>query len=910
MAIDGAVDTLKIEIQTTGVAKAQKQLNSLVGTLKTFKRLNQTMTGVGETAKEAGEGAKDASQDIATAGETIEVTGEKAGRTSATVKKLGASFRSAGEDGEKSTGLFARLGASFKKTTSHIASFASALKRIAMYRFLRSVIKAITSAIGEGITNAYNYSRIMGGPFAQAMDNAKSASLTFKNSIGAALAPALQALIPIIVQVCKWLTALNNLIARTLAILFGQESYIAAVEATTTWGDSLKSAAGAAKELKRQLLGFDELNVLNAPSSGGGGGGGASTPDYGSMFETITLPEKGTPFDEWLKDFRLVFSDVVLDWSNINGEKLAEKIISGLFTVAGLLLGGVPGAVVGFLLSLFVNKYLFNRDGKLDSEEIAKMVVTGLLGITGAIAGGLIGGHAGAFIGFSLGVILSMFVGKTIFDGDGKLSKDEISSLIVAGLLGIGGGIIGFLVGGLPGALIGFSLGVVLSISLEGIFQKATGSKDPVKKFIYGLIGKEYTEDGVSVDVDVVPDVNINTTSMEQTLAGFPSLFSNSGTQAADAFASGYNKGSNKSYRRLSATNQKNWNNLSLDTVDILGNTDVEKAYGKIDTNLNKGMRIVKVGDRTRWMTESQYVTDILGATDVTTPLQLIDAKMQYEWTGIQENTNKSAGAVSKTVVDKLNGINVNVPMRKLETDLGNSFNGINTLTGNKMTQVGNTMMDKIRATDIVTPMESLKSKLATKFEEVKKNTAGTGTTISDNLSKAFNNAKTNMLSAMNTLSSKIKTPLNSISTSAAQTTNNVAEAVRQAIIDMNKFKFTVPNWVNGYGGRTFSFNANVPQATKYTPTLMAEGGIVDKGQLFIAREKGAELIGAYGHQTGVMNNEQIVDSVSEGVYRAVVEALGNQSTTVQIDGKTLFEIVTERNNSQVRRTGRSPLLV
>lgn len=907
MAIDGAVDTLKIEIQTTGVAKAQKQLNSLVGTLKTFKRLNQTMTGVGETAKEAGEEAKDASQDIATAGETIEVTGEKAGRTSATVKKLGASFRSAGEDGEKSTGLFARLGASFKRTTSHIASFTSALKRIAMYRFLRSVIKAITAAIGEGITNIYRYSQAVGTSLAPAMDRAKSATLTFKNSIGAALAPVLEALIPVLVRVCNWLTTFNNLLAAIFAGLSGKSSYTAAVEATATWGDNLKSAAGSAKELKRQLLGFDELNVLNDPSSGGGGGGGASTPDYASMFEERNLPQG--MFD-WLQDFRLVFSDVVLDWSNINGEQLAEKIISGLFTITGLLVGGIPGAVVGFLLSLFVNKYLFNRDGKLDSEEIAKIVVTGLLGITGAIAGGLIGGHAGALIGFSLGVILSMFVGKTIFDGDGKLSKDEISSLIVAGLLGIGGGIIGFLVGGLPGALIGFSLGVVLSISLEGIFQKATGSKDPVKKFIYGLIGKEYTEDGVSVDVDVVPDVNINTTSMEQTLAGFPSLFSSSGTQAADAFASGYNKGSNKSYRRLSATNQKNWNNLSLDTVDILGNTDVDKAYGRINSNMDKGFRAVKVGDRIRWVTESEYVSDILGATDVTTPLQLIDAKMQYEWTGIQENTNKSAGAVSKTVVDKLNGINVNVPMRKLETDLGNSFNGINTLTGNKMTQVGNTMMDKIRATDVATPMGTLQTKLSTKFEELKKSASGTSSTISSNLTTAFNNAKNNILSAMNTLAEKIKTPLNSISSASAQTTNNVAEAVRQAIIAMNKYQFTVPNWVNGYGGRTFSFNATVPQNTKYVPTLMAEGGIVDKGQLFIAREKGAELIGAYGHQTGVMNNEQIVDSVSEGVYRAVVEALGSQSTTVQIDGKTLFEIVTARNNDTVRRTGRSPLLV
>ena len=891
MAIEGTVDTLNIQVQTQGVAKAQKQLNSLVGTLKMFKRLGGTMTGVAEETKEAGEDAKDASQDIAQAGETIEVTGEKAGRTSATVKKLGDSFRSAGGDSEKSAGLFARLGASFKKTTSHIASFASALKRIAMYRFLRSVIKAITAAIGEGITNIYRYSQAVGTSLAPAMDRAKSATLTFKNSIGAALAPVLEALIPVLVRVCNWLTTFNNLLAAIFAGLSGKSSYTAAVAATATWGDNLKSAAGAAKELKRQLLGFDELNVLNAPSSGGGGGGGASTPDYASMFEERNLPQG--MFD-WLQDFRLVFSDVVLDWSNINGEQLAEKIISGLFTVAGLLVGGVPGAVVGFLLSLLVNKFLFDRDGTISKEEWKKL------------------GHG-------------------IFAA-------------------IGGAVIGFMVGGVPGMLVGATVGFALSAIVEKMTLNPESGKSLMSfGYVFELIPKwwdhyivRWWEDtalpwleGIWEDFQNTGLYKIITWIMNNVMGnsiGTTKIFANWGVDSFDLAEDNpfsYIKENAPTYKKeVSGTLNKIFNYISRNvagtaqkggqkTADSFydgytkeAGTRSIAAYSELNRQIDKGMLYIKDGDRKRWLEQGRNISNMIGSTDVSTPMMMLDSKMQDSWKTIQANTGMCAGAVSKTVSDKLNGTNVLLPMKKIETDIGNSFNGINTLTGNKMTQVGNTMMDKIRATDIVTPMESLKTKLATKFEEVKKNTSGTGSTISENLTKAFNNARDNMLSAMNTLSSKIKTPLNSISTSAAQTTNNVAEAVRQAIIDMNKFKFTVPNWVNGYGGRTFSFNASVPQATKYTPMLMAEGGIVDKGQLFIAREKGAELIGAYGHQTGVMNNEQIVDSVSEGVYRAVVEALGNQSTTVQIDGKTLFEIVTERNNSQVRRTGRSPLLV
>lgn len=46
----------------------------------------------------------------------------------------------------------------------------------------------------------------------------------------------------------------------------------------------------------------------------------------------------------------------------------------------------------------------------------------------------------------------------------------------------------------------------------------------------------------------------------------------------------------------------------------------------------------------------------------------------------------------------------------------------------------------------------------------------------------------------------------------------------------------------------------------------MAEGGFVDEGQLFIAREAGAEMVGAMGRRTAVANNDQIVEGISAGV--------------------------------------------
>ena len=76
-----------------------------------------------------------------------------------------------------------------------------------------------------------------------------------------------------------------------------------------------------------------------------------------------------------------------------------------------------------------------------------------------------------------------------------------------------------------------------------------------------------------------------------------------------------------------------------------------------------------------------------------------------------------------------------------------------------------------------------------------------------------------------------------------------------------------------------------------------AKGGFPDMGQLFIAREAGAELVGNIGGRTAVMNNDQIVESVSTGVYQAVVAALGGNSDEggdtqiiINLDGEKIYE--------------------
>ena len=104
----------------------------------------------------------------------------------------------------------------------------------------------------------------------------------------------------------------------------------------------------------------------------------------------------------------------------------------------------------------------------------------------------------------------------------------------------------------------------------------------------------------------------------------------------------------------------------------------------------------------------------------------------------------------------------------------------------------------------------------------------------------------------------------------------------------------------------------NVPQIP-----LLASGGIVDAGQMFIAREAGPELVGSIGRKTAVANNDQIISGIESGVYRAMVAANGVKSGGTQtiriineIDGDIIGEKVIEYHNGKVIQTGVSPLLV
>ena len=131
-----------------------------------------------------------------------------------------------------------------------------------------------------------------------------------------------------------------------------------------------------------------------------------------------------------------------------------------------------------------------------------------------------------------------------------------------------------------------------------------------------------------------------------------------------------------------------------------------------------------------------------------------------------------------------------------------------------------------------------------------------------------------------------IKSVINGILAGVEAVVNGFVAAINWIIDGLNKISFDVPDWVPGIGGKTLGFN--IKHVAEVSLPRLEKGGLVNAGQLFIANEAGPELVGQYGNKSAVMNNEQIVRSVSDGVYAANAE----QTALIREQNNLLREMV------------------
>ena len=207
-------------------------------------------------------------------------------QTEAALEKARAAAEKAGKATQEAGRGIKEMSKEAAKSKSPLDNLISSLKRIAFYRVIRSIIKAIGQAFQEGLQNAYAFSAGIsteGHRFSAALDSMSSAGLKMKNQLGSAFIGLLAAIAPIVNAIISLITRVADALSQLFAIFTGG-TYLKAADVPAKWADAAGGAAKAAKEWKNQLLAFDEINRLEEPSDPSGGGGGAGALDPSQMF--------------------------------------------------------------------------------------------------------------------------------------------------------------------------------------------------------------------------------------------------------------------------------------------------------------------------------------------------------------------------------------------------------------------------------------------------------------------------------------------------------------------------------------------------------------------------------------------------------------------------------------------------
>ena len=225
----------------------------------------------------------------------------------------------------------------------------------------------------------------------------------------------------------------------------------------------------------------------------------------------------------------------------------------------------------------------------------------------------------------------------------------------------------------------------------------------------------------------------------------------------------------------------------------------------------------------------------------------------------------------------------------------------------------------------------TLKDHVVTKIGEIRRN-FDFGTAITE----GFRSAKETVLGIVNTMIEGIKRYFSGLknSSSLANVFDGMITAVinlctwlQDAINKINSIKSTsisVPSSITTIASASSSLVASaqaIVESTqksnsaytgqvrlKTTGHARADGGFVPKGDLFVANEQGAEMIGSVNNRTAVANNEMITEAIATATYNAMSRALsennGNVTITVEGDGEKMFRVFQKKQREYQRATG------
>ena len=191
-----------------------------------------------------------------------------------------------------------------------------------------------------------------------------------KGALLTAFQPIYEFVLPGVIAVLKVLTSIVQVVANVISAFTGKTASQSAKDAAALnkEANAIDKVGGAAKEAKKQLMGFDELNKLEANESGTGGGGSngaqAISPDF-SDFNTDEYKAKIDELTAYLSGALLALG-AILAFSGANVPLGIGLMVAGAVGLVAVVkenwgamsselkgtLGTVAALLGGFLLAL------------------------------------------------------------------------------------------------------------------------------------------------------------------------------------------------------------------------------------------------------------------------------------------------------------------------------------------------------------------------------------------------------------------------------------------------------------------------------------------------------------------------------------------------------------------------------
>ena len=656
-------------------------------------------------------------------------------------------------------------------------------------------------------------------------------------AIGNIFIPALNAILPYAIAVVQVIREIANALANLAGFKLTEVDYSGVNSAAVGAGslaDNLDDAAGAAKKLKQYTAGFDELNVF-APNTGSGSGAGAGGAG-GFDFDLPTYDFLGDAVQTRIGEIKKMIEDTLAE---------ITTIVSGFMLAVGAIL-----VVTGVNIPLGVGLMAAGAVGLAATVGLNWTAMSSELASTLALITGVVGGFLlalGAIMAFSganlpLGIALMALGGASLVSAaviNWHNSDRHLTDALTT----------------LTGVLAGASLAVGAMLAFTGV---ATGLGIALM-----AVGAVTLVSAAALNWNSIPDALASPLSRVGLLVSGATL----ALGAILAFSGCMPLGI--ALMAIGATSlvsvmALNWNSLSDEIQNVIAiiTTVVSVAFLAIGAALVFSGANIPLG------------LALLAAGAVT-----MGTAIMPNWNDLSDNVQQKISMITTVVGGALLAVGAILALSGVALPLGLGLMAAGALSlGAVATLNWDFVVNSIKkVVSVITGI--LSGALIVLGVLLCLSGAGVG------LGLAVLAAGLSLSYAAWTLDDN---PITRFVRQMANSIIGLVNGVIDAINDMFHIQF------NGLSvmGITLIPAFDIRLVDIPHIPFFEDGGFPNEGQLFIAREAGAEMVGAMGRRTAVANNDQIVEGISAGV------SIANDGVIAAI--YALLNVVEEKDMSVV----------